>query len=123
MPTYTFKCNACQARHEVVMGMREYCEHPPQLVHCGQRMQRHFDRAPTLAMINEGHYQGLRAPDGTDISTRAKHRAYMKANGLTTMDDFKQTWAKQARERQDYLAGEDPERAQDIANAITKHGD
>jgi hypothetical protein len=46
----------------------------------------------------------------------------MKANNLTTIDDFKETWAKRAQARQEAMAGEDPERAQDIANAIHKLG-
>jgi putative FmdB family regulatory protein len=59
MPTYTFKCIACHVRHEVVMSMREYCDHPPQLFHCGHAMQRCIDKAPALAMVGDGHYQGL----------------------------------------------------------------
>lgn len=46
------------------------------------------------------HYDGLRAPDGTDISTRTKHREYMKRHNVTTVDDFKDTW-KQAEARRD----------------------
>ena len=44
-------------------------------------------------MFSDAHYDGLRATDGTDISTRKKHREYMKRHGLTTTDDYKQTWA------------------------------
>ena len=51
-------------------------------------------------IIGDRHYDGLKATDGTDISTRAKHRAYMKANNLTTMDDFQSTFNK-AREKRD----------------------
>lgn len=46
------------------------------------------------------HYEGLKATDGTDISSRSKHREYMKANGLAMADDFKNTWA-QAQEQRD----------------------
>jgi hypothetical protein len=53
------------------------------------------------ALWGDRHYDGLRATDGADISTRTKHREYMKRAGLTTVDDFSQTWAKarEARER------------------------
>ena len=45
-------------------------------------------------------YEGQKAPDGTDIGSRKKHRAYMKAKGLTTMDDFGPEYhARKKRER------------------------
>jgi hypothetical protein len=50
-------------------------------------------------------YDGMTATDGTDISTRTKHREYMKRNGLTTADDFKETWSKAAQERAEYYTG------------------
>lgn len=59
------------------------------------------------------HYDGLRAPDGTDISTRTKHREYMKRTGLTTADDFSGQWARQRAEREAYYKGE--------RGTITKH--
>lgn len=52
------------------------------------------------ALAGDRHYDGLKATDGTDISTRTKHREYMKANGLTMDSDFKETWAKAAKERE-----------------------
>ena len=48
------------------------------------------------------HYDGLKATDGSDISTRTKHRDYMRANNVTMADDFKDTWAK-AREQRERL--------------------
>jgi hypothetical protein len=54
---------------------------------------------------NDRHYDGLKASDGTDISSRTKHREYMKANGLTTIDDFKGVWENAAKERADYYTG------------------
>lgn len=48
-------------------------------------------------------YDGLRASDGADISTRAKHRDYMKRNGLTTADDYTQKWSDDARARAAYF--------------------
>ena len=58
-------------------------------------------RTDSGALWGDRSYDGMKAPDGTDISSRTKHREYMKATGLTTADDFKQTWAtaKQERER------------------------
>lgn len=48
------------------------------------------------------NYEGLRASDGADISSRTKHREYMKQHGLATQDDFKEIFAKRARERAEY---------------------
>lgn len=54
------------------------------------------------ALWGDRHYDGARATDGTDISTRSKHREYMRMNNVTTVDDFKDTWAK-AREQRERL--------------------
>lgn len=54
------------------------------------------------ALWNDRHYDGIRATDGTDISTRRKHREYMKRHNLTTTDDFKQTWAQAQKAREAY---------------------
>lgn len=59
-------------------------------------------RADAGALWGDRHYDGMRATDGTDISSRTKHREYMKANNLTTADDFTNSWAK-AREQRDRL--------------------
>ena len=58
-------------------------------------------RADAGVLWGDRHYDGLKAVDGADISTRTKHREYMKANNVTLADDFKNTWAqaKEARER------------------------
>lgn len=122
MPTYTYLCKSCGDLIDVVMSMREYIANPPEMVHCRQPMERHINAAPWLAVASDAIYQGLQAPDGTDISSRAKHKAYMKANNLTTVDDFKDTWAMKAKQRSAEMAGEDPQRVQDIANAIHKLG-
>ena len=70
------------------------------------------------ALWGDRNYEGMVAPDGTDISSRTKHREYMKAKGLTTMDDFKDSWAqaKESRERY-YQQGGSFKRA-DIERAI-----
>lgn len=75
-------------------------------------------RTDSGALWGDRSYDGLRAPDGTDISSRTKHRDYMKATGLTTADDFTQTWA-QAREQREraYTQGGSFSKA-DIERAI-----
>lgn len=125
MPTYSFQCAQCKAVQDAVMSISTYCDNPPAFFHCGERMERFFQFDASAALSNalagDRHYDGLTATDGTDISTRAKHRAYMKAKGLTTADDFAQTWKKDAAERQARMAGHDPSRVSDVAQAFAKH--
>ena len=52
---------------------------------------------------NDRAYDGMRATDGADISSRSKHREYMKHHGLTTADDFKDTWAEARKKRDAYF--------------------
>lgn len=72
-------------------------------------------------IVGDRHYDGLRSPiDGADISTRAKHKEYMRANGLVTADDFKNEWAKAAEKRAEVFQGVDPRRGRDIAEAAQR---
>ena len=75
-------------------------------------------------VVNDRHYDGLRATDGTNISTRKRHREYMKRNGLTTMDDYTETWKQDAKQREKRMQGIDPNRKRDIAEAMQRleHG-
>lgn len=66
------------------------------------------------------HYDGLQATDGADISTRKKHRDYMRKMGYATADDFKGQWDKSQRERERYFQHGGSVRKQDIAEAIRK---
>lgn len=84
---------------------------------CGAPMARRITTTAPV-FVSEAHYEGLRASDGTDISTREKHRAYMRARGLTTIDDYAQQWQRDERARRESMAGSDPTRRQDIAEAI-----
>jgi putative FmdB family regulatory protein len=124
MPTYAFRCEVCGAVDEVLLPISEYVRNPPAFFHCSARMERFINCVPGLAVHNalagDRIYDGLRASDGSDISTRSKHRRYMKENNLTTIDDFSGTWKREAQERANRLQGVDKGRAQDIANAIEK---
>jgi len=75
-------------------------------------------RADAGVLWGDRHYDGVRAPDGTDISTRTKHREYMRATGVTTTDDFKDTWAKAKQERERLYTQGGTFRRQDIERAI-----
>lgn len=72
-------------------------------------------------LASDAIYDGLQATDGTDISTRTKHREYMRKNGLTTADDFTDTWKRAAEKRAAYYQGEPGAGSvsrQDVARAI-----
>lgn len=78
--------------------------------------------ADSGALWGDREYIGLKATDGTDISSRSKQREYMKRHGLTTADDFKDVWAKAQKDRDAYrqgLAGGAVTR-NDIAEAIAR---
>ena len=71
---------------------------------------------------SDAHYDGLKATDGTDISSRKAHRAYMKANNLTTLDDYQGKW-KAEREKRDAYFTEGKggaTRKEDVARAIAQ---
>jgi hypothetical protein len=62
--------------------------------------------------------------DGTIIDSRQKHREYMRRHGLTTMDDFTNTWERKRAEREAFYtpgAGHDREaRREAVARALEK---
>ena len=72
------------------------------------------------ALWGDRHYDGLRAPDGADISSRAKHKAYMKATGLTTTDDFHSSWSKAQEARDNYRQNGGSISKHDVRRAIER---
>lgn len=56
-------------------------------------------------MVGRCH-EGQVAPDGTDISTRSKRAAWMKATGHADYDDYKQIRAKAQAEKEAKARGE-----------------
>lgn len=58
--------------------------------------------------------------DGTDISSRTKHRAYMQRNGLALASDYTEAHAKAREERAKALSGDSDTRArrEDVARAL-----
>lgn len=68
-------------------------------------MSGHGARADYMVM-GDGHYDGLRANDGSDISSRTKHREFKRRTGLVDFDDYKETFAKQQEARDAYHSGQ-----------------
>lgn len=112
MATYTWICRSCDNETETHQGIAAYSDARTRIVPrcCGAPMERRITVVPGLArdyaLAGDRHYDGLRASDGTDISTRSKHRAYMKQHNLTTIDDFKQEFSKAEKWRKSFAAGE-----------------
>ena len=102
---------------------KSYVQDPDtgELIPKGEYVSKHHLNPHHLVM-GDRHYDGLRATDGADISTRAKHRAYMKANNLTTLDDYQGKW-KTEREKRDAYFTEGKggaTRKEDVARAIAQ---
>jgi len=70
------------------------------------------------SLWGDRHYDGLQATDGADISTRKKHREYMRRTGYTTADDFTNTWAAAEKQRDHYRQHGGSVRKQDIRDVI-----
>lgn len=125
MPTYDYRCAVCETEASVFQTMREYSEAPivPQCRH--GNMERKLSVVPGLsglanALAGDRHYDGLRASDGTDISSRTKHRQYMAQKGLTTADDFSNTWKQAAKEKAEYRSAtkQDKETREIVARQV-----
>ena len=88
-----------------------------------QAAARSSDAQHHGALFNDREYEGLRASEGADISTRKKHREYMHRTGLTTACDFTNEWATAAKKREKFFSAEpDPARRRDIERALSDVG-
>lgn len=89
-------------------------------------MERKLSVSPQMsglanALAGDRHYDGLRAPDGSPIDTRTKHRQYMKEKGLTMASDFTETWKTAAKERAAIRAGApDRDRVATVREAVER---
>lgn len=102
------------------MTRRRYVQINGELVEITDDYQPQL-RNDSGALWSDRHYDGLRAPDGTDISSRSKHQAYMKATGLTTADDFKSNWSRANEARQNYMQNGGSINREAVARAFAKH--
>lgn len=58
------------------------------------------------ALWGDRGYDGMSTTDGRDISSRTKHRQYLKETGMVTFDDYQETFAKRQAERDAYHSGQ-----------------
>ena len=129
MPTYDYKCSVCERETSVIQSISSYVREPirPMCIHGGETcvMERKLSVNPAMsglanALAGDRHYDDMRASDGTDISSRSKHREYMKRHNLTTMDDFTNTWKAAEQERVKSMTGQDPERRQIVKELVER---
>jgi hypothetical protein len=66
----------------------------------------------------------FRAHDGTLIDSKRKHREYMRRHGLSTADDFKGTWDRAAKQREQAYTGRHDRRArlEAVRRAVARRG-
>lgn len=72
----------------------------------------HEDSDPRVYVASDRHYENQKAPDGTDISSAKKHRAWVKENNLVYFGDTSPAW----RERRKKAAAQ--QQRSDIRSAL-----
>jgi hypothetical protein len=78
-------------------------------------------RPPARVEISmDRHYENTAMTDGTDVGSRRKYNEYLKRTGMAPADDFKETWAKAAKEREAIAQGghDSAERRDQIGRTI-----
>jgi hypothetical protein len=58
-----------------------------------------------VPVTTDRYMEGIRATDGTDISSRQKRNEWMKRNNLVDVGDCQGVWAKAAKEREALAQG------------------
>lgn len=73
-------------------------------------------------VVGDMHYEGMRGPQGEDVSTRTKHREFLKASGLAMADDYKNEWAQAQKQRDAFQQGaSSKDRREQLDRAFYKH--
>lgn len=101
-------------------GRRRYVQINGELIEITNQDYEPERRRGDSALWGDSSYDGMRATDGTDISSRTKHREYMRINGLTTADDYQSSWAKAKQAREQYMQRGGSINRADIERVIAK---
>jgi len=64
------------------------------------------DAPASTGDLGKFEYDGCKAPDGTDISSKSKLMRYLKENNLALAHEYKGEWEKAAKEREAFRRGE-----------------
>lgn len=102
------------------MTRRRFIQDPESLELIEVTGERDPSRSGDAALWNDRNYTNTTGPNGEDLSSRSKHRAFMKATGLTTADDFKGSWAQSQQARENYRQKGGSISREDIARSIAK---
>lgn len=99
------------------MSRRKFVMRNGELVEVDPSTYVPVTRNHDAVLWNDRAYQDAGDPR---FSSRKAHREYMKANNLTTMDDFKQSWDQAKKQREEYFTSgkHGAIRREDIARAI-----
>jgi hypothetical protein len=79
-----------------------------------------FEPTPRLEIISDSYLDGARSTEGIDISSRKKHREYMHVNGYALASDYKDTWARARKKRDDFYSAQSYEHGKEIGRAVDK---
>jgi hypothetical protein len=74
--------------------------------------------ADSGALWGDLNYRETKGPMGEDLSTRTKHREFMRAKGLTTADDFTNFWTQKERDDFHRTGGDHKARRETIERVI-----
>ena len=101
------------------MARRRFIQQPDGSL---QEVSRDYVANPRQAsdtgiLWNDRSYQDLGDPRFT---SRTQHREYMKQNGLTTVDDYTETFKQAEKERVAVKHGHDPRRKQAVIEAFQR---
>lgn len=109
--------DAFRESHERLFGNAKPQRGRTVYTHGGQPLAEPIEVAPewenpepkSVLRVDVSYMDGVRATDGTDISSKAKRREYMHRKGLADTSDFDAPgghWEKKAKEREHILSGE-----------------
>jgi hypothetical protein len=96
-----------------------YCEKRKKLIPKDEYYSFESEQTPLICPDIQPFVSSV---DGSVITGRAALREHNKRNGVTYAEDFKDQWAKQRKDREEYLAGRGPKtiRGEHIKDAIEK---
>lgn len=61
-----------------------------------------------MPLFTDRHHEGMRAPDGTDIGSRGKRKAYMQREGVADASDYTQSLQRAQQQREEWRTGRAP---------------
>lgn len=73
---------------------------------------------PRVYVQTDAQFEGARSAEGEDISTRKRHRAYMKRRGLAMAADFEQSWSAAEQKRASFWEDQAGERKADLSRTL-----